>query len=159
MNYLDIIILIPLCWGGIKGIKNGLIIEAASLIALALGIYGAIEFSNITAGWLGSSAKIEESYLPIIAFAVTFIAIVGLTHLVAKVLDTIISAVALGLVNKVAGVAFGVIKYGCIVSILALLIDKFNTTLQFMDPVMAEESILFYPLINIANYLWANLPF
>jgi len=159
MNYLDIIILIPLCWGAIKGVKNGLIIEAASLIALALGVWGAIKFSSVTAAWIGNSGKIEESYLPIVAFAATFIAIVALTHLIAKILDTIVSAIALGLINRVAGVIFGVAKYLCIVSVTALLLDKFNSTLEFMDPVMTEESILFHPLINFANYIYANIPF
>ena len=46
MNYLDIIIIIPLIWGAYKGFRKGFIIEIASLIALILGIWGGINFSS-----------------------------------------------------------------------------------------------------------------
>ncbi len=52
MNYIDLIIAIPLVWGVFVGFKNGLIIEVASLAALLLGIFGAIHFSDLTANFL-----------------------------------------------------------------------------------------------------------
>ena len=51
-NYLDILIAIPLLWGAYKGYTKGLIIEAASLAALVIGVYGAYRFSDLTSGFL-----------------------------------------------------------------------------------------------------------
>ena len=45
MNYLDIIIAIPLVWGIVIGFKKGFVIEIASLIAILAGVYGSIHFS------------------------------------------------------------------------------------------------------------------
>ena len=44
MNYIDIIILVIIGYGLVKGFINGLIIEVASVLALILGIWGAIRF-------------------------------------------------------------------------------------------------------------------
>ena len=45
MNYLDIILAIPLLWGLYKGISKGIVKELAALIALA-GVYGAVHFAD-----------------------------------------------------------------------------------------------------------------
>ena len=45
MNYLDIIIVVPLVYGLIKGFSNGLIKEVTALVALLAGVYVAINFS------------------------------------------------------------------------------------------------------------------
>ena len=45
MNYLDIIIVVPLLYGLIKGFSNGLIKEVTTLTALLVGVYVAIKFS------------------------------------------------------------------------------------------------------------------
>ena len=159
MNYLDIIIVLPLCWGIFIGVKNGFIIEAATLIALAAGIYGAILFSEQVAGWLGVSGKIDESYLPIIAFAFTFIAIVVLIHIIAFMLDKLIKTVALGLPNRIAGGIFGLLKFASIVCVFLLIIHKFNTQHQFIDPILTQQSLLYYPLLNSAQFIYSAIPF
>jgi membrane protein required for colicin V production len=159
MNYLDIVIILPLCWGVFKGIKNGLIIEAATLIALGAGVYGAILFSEQVAVWLNVSGRIEESYLPIIAFAATFIVIVVLIHIIAFVLDKLIKSIALGLPNRIAGGVFGLIKFTVIVCAFLLLIEKFNAVFQFLDPVLTQQSLLYYPLLSVANFVYSALPF
>ena len=42
MNYLDIIIAVPLLYGLIKGFSNGIVKEVTSLLALFVGVYIAI---------------------------------------------------------------------------------------------------------------------
>ena len=49
MNKIDIILLIILGFGLVRGFMRGLIIEMASLLAIVVGIYGAIHFSFFTA--------------------------------------------------------------------------------------------------------------
>ena len=159
MNYLDIIIILPLCWGIFRGVKNGFIIEIATLIALAAGIYGAIKFSSKVAEWIGQPASIDGSYMPIIAFALTFIAIVVAIHIIAFMLDKLVKTVALGLPNRIAGGVFGLIKFAGIVCVFLLLIDKFNARHEFMDPVMTQKSLLYHPMLSAASWLYSYLPF
>ena len=46
MNYIDIAIVGLVIFGAVKGFSKGFIIEAASLIALILGLIGALLFSS-----------------------------------------------------------------------------------------------------------------
>ena len=72
MNIIDIIILVPFAWFAYTGFKKGLVIGVASLAALILGIYAALYFSGIVAGFMTDNLNIKTDYLPIISFIITF---------------------------------------------------------------------------------------
>lgn len=150
MNYFDIIIIIPLIWGAYKGFKKGLIIEVASLIALFLGVWGGVKFSSISANYLGEMFEISEKIMPIISFAVTFIVIVIAVFSLAKLLQKFIKLIALGLINKITGAAFGVLKFMLIISVLLSLVNTVNAQINFISPEMKESSLLYKPISKVA---------
>ena len=49
---IDIVLAIPIIWGAIRGFRRGLILEVTSLVALFLGAYAALFFSDVAAQWL-----------------------------------------------------------------------------------------------------------
>ena len=75
MTVLDIVLLVLLGFGLIKGFMNGLFVEVASLVALVAGVYGAIHFSSFVASFLESRVDWEEKTINIAAFAITFMII------------------------------------------------------------------------------------
>ena len=81
MNILDIILVIPIVLLAFAGFRKGLIKELASLVALILGIYFAVYFSDWTAGFLTQHFDINQRYVFIIAFVLTFIGVVILVSL------------------------------------------------------------------------------
>jgi len=54
MNFIDIFVAALLLWFGYKGFKKGLVFELVSIVALSLGIYGGLKFSDRTAESLWS---------------------------------------------------------------------------------------------------------
>ena len=50
MNFLDIIIAIPLVYGAYKGFRNGFIMEIFTILALFVGLYAAFTFSDQLTG-------------------------------------------------------------------------------------------------------------
>ena len=76
MNYLDIILAIPLLWGLYKGVSKGIVKELAALLALIAGIYGAVHFADNIHPYLKEQFAIESSFVPIVSFTITFIVIV-----------------------------------------------------------------------------------
>ncbi|MBL4670339.1 MAG: CvpA family protein [Flavobacteriales bacterium] len=153
MNYFDIIILIPLLWGAYKGFKKGVIIEAASFVALGLGVWGGIKFSAISAKYLSEAFDISEKIMPLISFAVTFILIVIGVFMLAKMLQKIVSMVALGFVNKIAGALFGMLKFGLILSVVINFTNLLNAQVSFIEPEMKKSSILYEPIGKIAQII------
>ena len=86
MNLLDIILILPIILFAYNGYKKGFIIELSSLVALVLGIYLAINFSDFAADFLSNNFSISDQYLLIIAFIVTFAVVVIGVIFVGKIL-------------------------------------------------------------------------
>jgi membrane protein required for colicin V production len=157
MNILDIILAIPLLWALYRGFRKGLIYMVASLAALVLGILGAMRFHPATAQLLNNWFDINPEHLNLVAFAVTFIGIVLVVHLAAFLADKLIKAVALSLLNRAAGMVFGLLVTGFVISIILMPIDAANRNKQFINPDTIEGSLLYRPLTNFAPAVFPYL--
>ena len=154
MNYIDLVLAIMLLIAAIQGFRNGFIIELASLAALILGIWGGIKFSDYTAGLITKHLGYHSEHLGTIAFIVTFIVIVILIHLMAKMLDTIVKAVFLGFLNRLAGIVFGLLKMAVVLSIVLLLFDETDENVHILPTKQKEESKIYGPMKQIVPTLF-----
>jgi membrane protein required for colicin V production len=150
MNYIDIILLILIILSAIGGFKNGLITEVASLAALILGIWGAIQFSDITTELLIKYFDLKTSYLNIISFGVTFIVIVILVHIVAGVINNMVGKGLLGIPNKLGGMVFGVLRSILFLSIVLMVFDKIDEDVKILPENTKANSRMYEPIRNIA---------
>lgn len=157
MNILDIILIVILLFGVVRGFMNGFFVEITSLVALALGVYGAIHFSYFAADFLKDKVDWTEKYIQIIAFACTFVIIVLLISLIGKLLTKIADVAALGILNKVAGAVFGAAKLALILSIVLIVFNKLNRTLPFVSEEKLQSSILYNPVKNFAPTLFPSI--
>lgn len=157
MNFIDIIIIIPLLWFTYKGFTKGLIIELATLIALLLGIYMAAHFSNYTADFLQENMNITTKYMNIISFSVTFLLVVLLVMLFGKTLEKLINLLLLSFVNKLAGAAFGLIKVAFILSIFIMILGNFGVEKQIISQELSSGSLLYEPVKKIAPTIFPIL--
>lgn len=149
MNYIDIIILVPIVWLGYMGFRKGFIIEISTLFALIGGVYAGLKFSNYASGLLNE--LIESKYLPMISFAVTFLAVAILVFILGRILEKAIKVVALGLPNRIFGALFGILKALALLSVLVMLVEKFNEQLQFISNEQIEASALYKPLLDVCH--------
>jgi membrane protein required for colicin V production len=153
VNYFDIIIIIPLLWGGFKGFKKGLVVEVASLLALFLGVWGGVKFSSVSASYLGEMFSISENVMPLISFAITFILIVIAVFALAKLLQKVVKMASLSTINKIAGALFGALKFALIISVILSVVNNVNKELHFIEPEMEESSLLYKPISKLAVIL------
>lgn len=159
MNFLDIIIVVPLLWALYKGFKKGLIIEIASLAALLLGIYGGIHFSDAVAGFLQEKFDWNSQYMPLISFTITFLGIVLLVYTIGKVIEKIVDIVALGIANKILGAVFGLLKVAFILSVVIIIFDNFDSKMKIIDQEKKENSMLYKPLKSFSVAVIPKLKF
>ena len=157
MNYIDIILGLLLVFSAIGGFKKGLIAELASLAALILGIWGAIEFSDITAEFLIENLNIQTKHLNIISFVVTFVVIVILVHVVGNVVNKLVDTVMLGFVNRLAGLVFGILKSVLILSVLLVVFDKIDDDIEILSSRAKAESRLYEPIRSFAPSIFPFL--
>lgn len=154
MNYIDLVLGILLIIAAIQGFRNGFIIELASLAALVLGIWGGIKFSDFTAGFITKNTGYHSEHLSTIAFVITFILIVILVHIMGKMLDTIVKAVFLGFLNRLAGIIFGVLKTAVILSIFLLLFDSVDENVHILPSKQKAESKIYSPMKQLVPTLF-----
>jgi len=127
--------------------------EAASLLALILGIYGAAKFSGITGDWLARGLHMNRQALQIVAFIITFILIVILVRLLAKLFDRLAKAVALGPANRILGILFGTLKSAFILSVCLVVLNTIHQHVPFLPEKEIAESKLYKPVSVFAPAL------
>jgi len=157
MNTLDILLTALLLFGLVRGFMKGFFVEVTSLVALVIGVYGAIHFSYIAADFLKESVAWTEKYIQIVAFASTFLIIVILISFTGKILTKIADTVSLGIMNKVFGAAFGAAKIGLILSVVLIIFNKLNRTIPFVSEQNLEASVLYKPVKNLAPLLFPSI--
>lgn len=157
MNYFDLVFIIPLLWGAYKGFTKGLIVSVASLFALLLGIYGAIQLSDYTGHYVKEFFDVKADYLPLIAFAITFIGIVIGIHFVAKLINKLVDAIALGWLNTIAGILFGILKTAFILSIVVFFLEQIDSKDKLITKEFKKESLLYEPIKLMAPTIFPSL--
>lgn len=157
MNFIDIILIIPLLWFGYKGFTKGFVVEIASLAALMLGIYGGVYFAGFVARYLAQWFEIKSDYLPLISFSVTFLLIVIIVFLVARGVDKIIKSASLSLPNRLAGAVVGAAKTFLIIGVILLLVNKYDNNGMFLKKEVRENSLLYDPMSDLVIRIYPSV--
>ena len=157
MNKIDILLLVILGFGLIRGFMRGLIIEMASLLAIVVGIYGAIHFSFFTARLLGELMPSSQQTIQVVAFGITLIVLMLAVMFLAKVLTKMLKAAELGFLNRLAGALFGVLKAAVIVGSLFVFLERTFQTEKWLSASALSESVLYEPVKSISAVVYANV--
>lgn len=109
--WLDILSILFIVYGFIRGFSKGLVMSVISLVAYIVGVMLTIRFSHQATNLLGWQ---EKAWAPIAVFLLLFIAIFIVFKIVGKLIEGLLQAIALSFVNKLLG--------GIIGAIIALII-------------------------------------
>ena len=157
MNVLDIVLGILLLIGFIRGFQKGFIIELSGIIALILGIYGGLEYGYLAESYLEKWTDWSSSNIEITGFFVMFILILLGVSILAKLLTTIIHAIALGLINLIFGAVFGVVKTALILFILLLIFEYINANGRFISETKLIDSVIISIIREVSSTLIPSL--
>lgn len=157
MNYIDIALGIFLAIGVFQGFRRGFLVELASLAGLLLGIYGAIYFSHYAAAFIHKYTSWGEDTVELVAFITTFLVVLILVSMLAKALTKVAGFVALGMLNKLLGALFGLLKTALFASILLLILNSFDRQFSFLTAEKKEASILYKPVESVAPMVLPKL--
>lgn len=151
MNYLiDFIILLCLGWGAYKGFKKGFIIQSFVLIALILAIWGGFSLSGMLEPFLRKHFQMGDIVYSVISFVIVFLLILILVYTSGYLVSKVADATTLGLINRLAGAAFGIFANALILSVIIVLINKINTGKDFLPKDKIEKTYLYTPIGKVA---------
>lgn len=157
VNILDIILGLFLVYGLYRGLRNGLFVEIASLAAIIIGLYGAIKFSYLTGSYLSKNMDWDETYIKLAAFIITFLAIVILVNMAGKILTKIADFAMLGLLNKITGGVFGLLKTAVILGTLLYFFESASPSFDPLENNTVKESLLYTPVRDIGSLVYGNV--
>ncbi|TCS96687.1 CvpA family protein [Hazenella coriacea] len=125
MNLLDIVFILLLAGSIFRGVQRGLVMQAASLFGLLIGIWVAFQFTNDLAvvfsewwslpdstkeGWL-ALLPVEKAVYSIVAFLVLLFGTKFAITIVSNLLNQVASLPVLSLLNRTGGALLAVISF------------------------------------------------
>ena len=124
MNLFDIVIVMIVGYCLIRGIFRGIIKELSSIIGVLGGFYAAytyyMDVARLLSRWISYTP-----FLNIASFLIIFCGIFFIISILGIIIKYLFRIAFLGLVDRICGAGFGVIKGGLIVSVLLIMLTAF----------------------------------
>lgn len=154
MNIFDVIVLIILLYGLMMGLIKGFIIEVAGIIALILGVTGSFKFARILEVSLNSYVDWSPKTIQIASFIILFIIIIYAVSLLAKMITKTLKIIALGMINRIFGGIFGLLKWCVILSSLVLVSQEINEIITLIPDKTLKDSVSYNLLDKLGGFLF-----
>jgi membrane protein required for colicin V production len=148
MTTLDLFLLVPLVYGAWRGFRKGLIIEIFTLLAILVGIYMAVHFSDLVSNKINDNVGEVYSATPAIAFTLTFLAVGALIYFGGVALEKVIKVANLSVANRMLGLLFGTTKALYLLSIVLVTYQSYDPNGKLISEALRESSLLYKPIIK-----------
>jgi len=151
-------------WGAYRGFKNGFIIQSLTIIALTLAIWGGFAFAGTLEPFLQKHFNIDELACSIISFIIIFLLVLILVYTSGYFVTKVAETATLGMINRIAGVAFGIFANVLILSVLIMLFNRINENRMvekepLIEPKTLSDSYLYEPVGKVAPAIFPEVFF
>ena len=145
MNWLDVLLLLPLLVGLVRGLMRGLISEIIAIVVVVLGVLGARFGAPPFSAWLLQQFAWPQGVCDVVAYTLVFLAVAIILSLLAKGLTKFMRAIHLGWANRLFGGLFGICKYGVFVLLAVFIMDKTDEAFRWTEKAPIVKSSVVYP--------------
>ncbi|MCR4829115.1 MAG: CvpA family protein [Bacteroidales bacterium] len=153
MNWLDLVIAVPLGYLIYKGYRKGIIFELSALVGLVLGIILSVRFAN----WFANIVGLTGEFAFLISFFIIFVAVIVLAQLAGRLVEKMVKLVHAGLLNNIAGALLGMVKGLCIIGVLFHFMAIVDRDEHLLSRNIKESSMLYEPVANVGTKLTGKL--
>ena len=157
MNFIDIIFFISIILAAFRGFKKGFIIELFTFLSLFIAIYTAFNFSDSLIEILIERLEISLDYLPIISFVIIFLITGSTVYFAGIVFQKFISLVQLGLLNRILGVMFSILKIVLLFGFLIYFTELFDPKGEYIADSIKSKSLVYFPIQRIMDIFVPSL--
>ena len=153
MVVIDFVMLALISVGIARGAMTGGIKQLLSFAGVVVALLLAAPLSDIASGQLLKHTKIAEEFVPILSFLVIFAVIQIGAYFLARLLETFLKAIKLGVIDKFLGGFVGAFK-----AVLVIGIILFTVRFIGIPAKETRESSLFYESVySIVPAVWEFL--
>lgn len=141
MSLLDFFILIPIGYFAWKGFMSGLIREVFSIVGIVLAVFLTFEYMNALSVIFKPFFN-NPDHAIIGAGIFIFIATIAGTQFLAYTTQKLLELIKVNFINRLAGLVFGSLKAGIVISAFLLLMAGFN-----LPSENARNNSISYPVV------------
>ena len=154
MNWLDVLLVLPLVVGLVRGLMRGLISEIIAIVVVILGVLGAKLWAPPCSAWLLAQFAWPQGVCDVVAYALLFLAIAIVLSILGRLLYKFLRAIHLGWANRLFGGVFGLAKFGILVLIVVFVMDRTNQSFHWLDEAPVVKTSVIYPqMVKATNAL------
>ena len=139
---IDILFFIVLSLAIYKGYTRGFIMAICAVLGFVVGLAAALKLSATVASKI-STISTPNKFLPLLAFAIVFIAAAFAVNFIGKIIEKAFQTVLLGWANKLAGIFLFCLLYTIIFSVFLF----YALQVHLLKPTATAESTI-YPYIG-----------
>lgn len=144
MNWLDVILLLPLLIGLVRGLIRGLVSEVIAFAVVILGVLGARIGGTWLSAQLLSTFAWPQGVCDAVAYTLLFLAVAVVLAILARLLTKALRAIHLGWANRLMGAVVGMLKFGILVLIAVFVMDKTNQSFHWLDGSRVVKTSVVY---------------
>ena len=159
VNWLDILIVLPLVFGLVRGIMRGFITEIIGFVVVILGVVGSRMLAPQFSAWLLRQFAWPSEVCDIVAYMLLFLVIAVVLSIIAKLLNKLLHAVHLGWINRLLGGLVGLLKYAVIVLLAVFVTDTANRHFHWLDKSETVQTSVVYPYaVSVCSIIYQSVP-
>lgn len=151
MTTIDIIILIAIGSGAIRGFMKGFIRQLTSILGLIAGLLAAKALYASLAEKLCPAVTDSMTVAQVLSFIVIWIAVPLIFTVVASVLTKAMEVISLGWLNRFLGAGLGALKFLLLTSLLICVIEFIDSDHHLINKTKKDASVLYYPIEAFAG--------
>lgn len=152
MNWLDVILILPLVVGLVRGLMRGLISEIIAIVVVILGVICAKLWAPPFSAFLLKQFAWPQGVCDVVAYTLLFLGVAIILSILARWLNKLLRAIHLGWANRLFGGIFGLTKYSILVLIVVFALDRTNQSFHYLDESPVVKTSVVYPqMVKIVN--------
>lgn len=155
MNFLDFLVLIPICYFCYRGFVNGIITEVLNIIGIILAVFLTFQYMDTMAYLMRPFFNENAGYIPFVSATLIFIGTVSAVQLIDFLLKKMLKIIKLNFINRLSGLTFGFLKSGIMVSAILLILAGFNLPSQ----QARNDSVTYSYIIYLAPWAYDAVAF
>ena len=152
MNWIDLLISLPVISGVYKGYKRGVLSQAASLFIWVFGLYISKLLSPYTSRYIQAFHLVDLKYIDVISIIINFLLLIIVVYLGRKIIERLLGFLFINKINKIIGGVVGGIRSFIFVGVIAIVL---SFVIQFMGAEglkeKLNESIFFQAILNLST--------
>lgn len=150
MNWLDVIIIVPLLWALYNGYRKGIVSQVGYIVGIVVGVLLAYYLGDAVTSWMNVNSTAGK--------VVTYVAVAGVAIfgviLAARMISQAFRSAGLGVADRIGGALLGFVKVWLLICVALLGLQWLDRKHTLLDEPAMKGSLLYYPVLNSADYLF-----